>query len=59
MSDRAPTLFRSPRDSGNHKSNEQQNVVVEPAPAGGQTILKSEPANPQVIYVPAYNPTVF
>jgi hypothetical protein len=46
------------KDSGNLKSNEQQNVVVEPAPAGGQTIVKIEPANPQVIYVPAYNPTV-
>ncbi|CAG9270144.1 DUF3300 domain-containing protein [Paraburkholderia caribensis] len=48
------------KDSGNLKSNEQQNVVVELAPAGGQTqtIVKIEPANPQVIYVPAYNPTV-
>jgi hypothetical protein len=47
------------KDSGNLKSNEQQNVVVEPAPSGGgQTIVKIEPANPQVIYVPAYNPTV-
>ncbi|SIT44304.1 conserved exported hypothetical protein [Paraburkholderia piptadeniae] len=47
------------KDSGNLKSNEQQNVVVEPPPAGGgQTIVKIEPANPQVIYVPAYNPTV-
>jgi hypothetical protein len=46
------------RDSGNLKSNEQQNVVVEQAPAGGQTIVKIEPSNPQIIYVPAYNPTV-
>ena len=46
------------KDSGNLKSNEQQNVVVEQAPAGGQTIVKIEPSNPQVIYVPAYNPTV-
>jgi hypothetical protein len=46
------------KDAGNLKSNEQQNVVVEQAPAGGQTIVKIEPANPQVIYVPAYNPTV-
>ncbi|HEY2608089.1 MAG TPA: DUF3300 domain-containing protein, partial [Paraburkholderia sp.] len=45
------------QESGNLKSNEQQNVVVEQAPAGGQTIVKIEPANPQVIYVPAYNPT--
>ncbi|HUO99320.1 MAG TPA: DUF3300 domain-containing protein [Rhizomicrobium sp.] len=47
------------QESGNLKSNEQQNVVVEQAPAGGgQTIVKIEPANPQVIYVPAYDPTV-
>ncbi|MEM5310233.1 DUF3300 domain-containing protein [Paraburkholderia sp. JHI869] len=47
------------QDAGNLKSNEQQNVVVEQPPAqGGQTIVKIEPANPQVIYVPAYNPTV-
>jgi hypothetical protein len=45
------------KESGNLKSNEQQNVIVEAAPAGGQTIVKIEPANPQVIYVPAYNPT--
>jgi hypothetical protein len=50
------------QDSGNLKSNEQQNVIVEPAPAGAptttQTIVRIEPANPEVIYVPAYNPTV-
>jgi hypothetical protein len=50
------------KESGNLKSNEQQNVIVEPAPAGSQTttatIVKIEPANPQVIYVPAYNPSV-
>ncbi len=49
------------QESGNLKSNEQQSVTVEPAPAGGQasqTIVRIEPANPQVIYVPAYNPTV-
>ncbi|QGZ57739.1 DUF3300 domain-containing protein [Paraburkholderia acidiphila] len=47
------------RESGNLKSNEQQNVMVEQAPAGGgQTIVKIEPANPQVIYVPAYDPAV-
>jgi hypothetical protein len=47
------------QESGNLKSNEQQKVVVEPAPAaGGTTIVRIEPANPEVIYVPAYNPTV-
>ncbi|MEX3975848.1 DUF3300 domain-containing protein [Paraburkholderia caribensis] len=47
------------QESGNLQSNEQQKVIVEPAPAGGQTtIVRVEPANPEVIYVPAYNPTV-
>ncbi|MEX3921373.1 DUF3300 domain-containing protein [Paraburkholderia sp. BR10872] len=47
------------QDSGNLKSNEQQKVVVEQPPAqGGQTIVKIEPAKPEVIYVPAYNATV-
>jgi Protein of unknown function (DUF3300) len=57
---------------GNLQSNEQQKVIVEPAaaqsapstqagqpaPAGEQTIIKIEPASPQVVYVPQYNPTV-
>ncbi|KDR38074.1 DUF3300 domain-containing protein [Caballeronia glathei] len=47
------------QESGNLQSNEQQKVIVDPAPAGGQTtIVRIEPANPEVIYVPAYNPTV-
>ncbi|SPD56795.1 conserved exported protein of unknown function (plasmid) [Cupriavidus taiwanensis] len=56
------------QQSGNLKSNEQQKVIVEPAPATAaqpaqgaapaQTIVRIEPANPEVIYVPAYNPTV-
>jgi hypothetical protein len=57
---------------GNLQSNEQQKVIVEPAvaqaaqpgqpapaaPAGEQTVIKIEPASPQVVYVPQYNPTV-
>ncbi|MDA8305909.1 MAG: DUF3300 domain-containing protein [Deltaproteobacteria bacterium] len=34
------------------KSNRQQNVIVE------QKVIKIEPADPQVVYVPAYNPVV-
>ena len=46
--------------AGNLKSNEQQKVVTEPAPAGStqQTVIKIEPAQPEVVYVPTYNPTV-
>ncbi len=43
--------------SGNLKTTEQQKVIIEEA-APQQTVIKIEPANPQVIYVPAYNPTV-
>jgi hypothetical protein len=46
------------QEAGNLKSNEQQQVIVEPAAAGQTTIVRIEPANPQVIYVPAYDPTV-
>jgi Protein of unknown function (DUF3300) len=39
-------------EAGNLKTTPQQTVVQE-----GQTII-IQPANPQVVYVPAYNPTV-
>ncbi len=45
--------------SGNLKSNDQQKVIIEqPTGVAEQTIVRIEPANPQVIYVPTYNPTV-
>ena len=45
-------LRRQAQQAGNLKSSPQQNVVTQ-----GQTIV-IEPAQPSVIYVPAYNPTV-
>jgi len=47
------------RESGNLKTNEQQRVIVEQATtpeAVAQTIVRIEPADPEVIYVPAYDP---
>ena len=44
--------------TGSLKSSEQQKVLVEQEPQTQQTIIKIEPANPQVVYVPAYNPSV-
>ena len=57
--------------AGNLESNAQQSVTVEQAPANVQQtvivegqpapppqIIKIEPAQPEVIYVPTYNPTV-
>ena len=38
--------------AGNLKTTKEQTVIVE------QKIIRIEPASPQVIYVPAYNPTV-
>ena len=43
---------------GNLETGEQQRVIVEQAPQGSDTIIRIEPANPQVVYVPTYNPTV-
>ena len=39
-------------------ANVEQNVNVQQAPAPPTTIIKIEPADPQVVYVPTYNPTV-
>ncbi len=57
MMDSAQRLREMAQKSGNLKSNEQQQVEVE-QPAPEQTIIKIVPANPQVVYVPTYNPTV-
>lgn len=42
--------------AGTLKTTEQQKVVTQQS--GGTTIVQIEPANPQVVYVPTYNPTV-
>ena len=45
-------LRRQAQDAGTLKSTEQQTVVTE-----RETVV-IQPANPQVVYVPSYNPTV-
>ncbi|EHP37643.1 integral membrane protein [Cupriavidus basilensis OR16] len=42
--------------AGSLKTTEQQKVVTQST--GGTTVVQIEPANPQVVYVPAYNPTI-
>ena len=42
--------------AGNLKSGKEQKVTTEQE--GGTTVIKIEPADPQVVYVPTYNPTV-
>ncbi len=50
--DTVQKLRRKAKEKGNLKTTAQQKVVVE-----GESVI-IEPANPQVIYVPTYNPTV-
>ncbi len=53
------SLRKKANEAGNLETTEQQKVVIEEAPDTTQrTIIKIESADPQVIYVPAYNPTV-
>ena len=40
------------QDQGNLKTTTEQKVIVE------EKVIRIEPANPQVVYVPTYNPTV-
>jgi hypothetical protein len=50
--DTIQSLRAKAQAAGNLKTTKEQTVIVE------QKIIKIEPASPQVIYVPAYNPTV-
>jgi len=55
-------LRKKAKEAGNLKSTKEQKVVEKQAPAdnGGSrtTVIEIQPADPQVVYVPAYNPTV-
>jgi Protein of unknown function (DUF3300) len=44
------------QDAGKLKTNQQQQVETKTTSSGEQVII-IEPANPQVVYVPQYNPT--
>lgn len=66
--DSVQRLRRQAQAAGNLESTEQQKVIVQPAaPASTTTVVQAppaqqtiiiEPADPQVIYVPSYNPSV-
>ncbi len=43
---------------GHLKSSKQQTVKVETAPGSSSKIIVVQPAQPDVVYVPSYNPTV-
>ncbi|MGL6111650.1 MAG: DUF3300 domain-containing protein, partial [Rubrivivax sp.] len=55
--DAVQRLRQAAQAAGQLKSNEQQKVVVQ-NPTPQQTVIVIEPAQPQVVYVPMYNPTV-
>jgi hypothetical protein len=50
--DTIQSLRHKAQGSGNLQTTKEQTVIVE------EKIIKIEPANPQVVYVPSYNPTV-
>ena len=56
--DSVQRLRAAAHKEGNLESNEQQKVVVEEASQSQQSVIVIEPADPQVVYVPTYNPTV-
>jgi hypothetical protein len=56
--DSVQRLRQRAQSAGNLMTTEQQRIVTEPAPAGGQQTIVIEQANPQVMYVPSYEPQV-
>ncbi|HEX6018627.1 MAG TPA: DUF3300 domain-containing protein [Burkholderiaceae bacterium] len=54
--DAVQRLRAKAQSTGNLKTNDQQKVIVEEA--APQQIIKIEPAQPDTIYVPAYDPAV-
>ncbi len=54
--DAVQRMRKKAQDKGNLKTNEQQ--LVETKVIETQSVIVIEPANPQVIYVPSYSPTV-
>lgn len=70
--DAVQRLRRAAQQAGNLQTTPQQTVTVQPAAAsaaapvadgsapvsGSDTIIQIQPADPQVVYVPSYNPSV-
>jgi hypothetical protein len=54
--DAVQRLRKKALDAGNLKSGKEQKVSTDQE--GSTTIIKIEPTNPEVVYVPVYNPTV-
>ncbi|SCK50252.1 Protein of unknown function [Variovorax sp. HW608] len=56
--DSAQRLRGKAQQQGSLKSNEQQHVIVEQEPQTQQSVIRIEPTNPEVVYVPTYDPSV-
>jgi len=58
--DAVQRLRAKAKEAGNLKSSKEQTVKTEAAPAGAATpqVIVIEQSDPEVIYVPTYNPTV-
>jgi hypothetical protein len=58
--DAVQRLRAKAKAEGNLASSKEQKVTTEPAPAGSSTttIIEIAPTDPEVVYVPTYNPTV-
>jgi len=54
--DAAQRLRAKAQAAGNLKTSKEQTVTT--TTEGGTTVIKIEPANPEVVYVPSYNTTV-
>ena len=56
--DTVQKLRNKAKEEGNLETTEQQKVIVQQAPSTTETVIIIEPADPQIVYVPTYNPTV-
>ncbi len=56
--DQIQFLRHKAQEAGNLKSNKQQTVSTQAGEAPGQEVIVIEPASPETVYVPVYEPTV-
>jgi hypothetical protein len=57
--DQIQFLRQKAQEAGNLKSNKQQTVSTQPGEAPGQQAIVIAPSDPETVYVPAYEPTVY
>ncbi len=56
--DAVQRLRTKAKDQGSLETTKEQKIIVETAPATQTQVIRIEPSDPQVIYVPSYNPAV-